>query len=282
MPQEPPETAAALTKLADATDVAAAIDEFSPPHPGYRALKAKLAELRGSDRRRSRRSCAFRTAPTLRPGMEDARVPLLRQRLNVAGDETDLRYDEALVDAVKAFQKANRHERRRHDRRRHRAQPQCACRRPRRTDVIDTIIANMERWRWMPRDLGNAHVMLNIPNYTLRVMHDGKQVWTDARRRRQADDGDAAADRDDEVHHRQPDLERAAVDRAATNICRRWRRTRPCWRAWASRSSTTATARVHIYQPPGDNNALGRIRFNFPNRVPGLSARHAGQAPVRA
>src|SRR5207344_1074062 len=23
---------------------------------------------------------------------------------------------------------------------------------------------------------------------------------------------------------------------------------------------------VHIYQPPGDNNALGRIRFNFPNR----------------
>ena len=57
---------------------------------------------------------------------------------------------------------------------------------PARSDVIDTIIANMERWRWMPRDLGNAHVALNIPNYTLRVMHNGKEIWTDPRRGRQA------------------------------------------------------------------------------------------------
>ena len=60
MPQKPPDVAAALTKLAEATDVAAAIDTFSPPQPGYRALKAKLAELRGATSRGSRRSCAFR------------------------------------------------------------------------------------------------------------------------------------------------------------------------------------------------------------------------------
>ena len=39
---------------------------------------------------------------------------------------------------------------------------------------------------------------------------------------------------------------------------------------------------IHISQPPGDHNALGRLRFNFPQQIPGLSARHAGQEPVCA
>ena len=41
---------------------------------------------------------------------------------------------------------------------------------------IEAIIANMERWRWLPRDLGPAYVMVNIPDYTLTVMNDGKSV----------------------------------------------------------------------------------------------------------
>src|SRR5215831_2090120 len=41
---------------------------------------------------------------------------------------------------------------------------------------IETIIANMERWRWYPRDLGKAHVIVNQPDFTLRVMHEGAQV----------------------------------------------------------------------------------------------------------
>jgi hypothetical protein len=43
---------------------------------------------------------------------------------------------------------------------------------------IETVIANMERWRWYPRDLGDAHVLVNQPDFTLRVMHGGAQVWT--------------------------------------------------------------------------------------------------------
>src|SRR5258707_115291 len=42
----------------------------------------------------------------------------------------------------------------------------------------DVIIANMERWRWLPRDLGRAYVMVNIPDYTLKVMDHGAMVWT--------------------------------------------------------------------------------------------------------
>ena len=36
-----------LTKIADAGDAGKALDAFSPPHAAYKALKAKLAELRG-------------------------------------------------------------------------------------------------------------------------------------------------------------------------------------------------------------------------------------------
>ena len=44
--------------------------------------------------------------------------------------------------------------------------------------ATDAILANMERWRWLPRDLGAAYVMVNIPDYTLTVMDDGKSVWS--------------------------------------------------------------------------------------------------------
>ena len=43
---------------------------------------------------------------------------------------------------------------------------------------IDAILANMERWRWLPRELGTAYVMVNLPDYTLTVMKDGKPVWS--------------------------------------------------------------------------------------------------------
>ena len=43
---------------------------------------------------------------------------------------------------------------------------------------IETVVANMERWRWYPRDLGQTYVIINRPDFTLRVMHNGAQVWT--------------------------------------------------------------------------------------------------------
>ena len=48
----------------------------------------------------------------------------------------------------------------------------------RRDHEANIIIANMERWRWLPRDLGQAYVMVNIPDYTLKVVDHGSTVWT--------------------------------------------------------------------------------------------------------
>ena len=89
---------------------------------------------------------------------------------------------------------------------------------PKRDRQIDTVLVNMERWRWLPRQLGasslgNAYVILNIPDFTLKVMQNGAPGLDHAGRDRKAGQArHAAADGDDEVHHRQPDLERAALD----------------------------------------------------------------------
>jgi hypothetical protein len=36
----------------------------------------------------------------------------------------------------------------------------------------------MERWRWLPRDFGAAYVLVNVPDYTLKVVNLGKTVWS--------------------------------------------------------------------------------------------------------
>src|SRR4029077_19957667 len=115
----------------------------------------------------------------LRPGMKDSRVVSLRQRLNIAGDKDNPLYDDAVRDAVKTFQTesdigvdgnlgANTVKALNGEQREVRRAP---------GDPVDTIIVNMERWRWLPRNLGNPHVVVNVPDYTLSLYNDGKVYW---------------------------------------------------------------------------------------------------------
>jgi L,D-transpeptidase YcbB len=264
MPQQPPDPAVVLTTIADASDVAKTLDDFSPPHEGYRKLKAKLAELRRANGPEDDNFVRMPDGPSVKPGGNDARIPLLRKRLNVPGEEDSLRYDNDLVAAVKAFQKgkganadgvfnANT------VRLLNGAAP------PRRAESIDTVIINMERWRWLPRDLGKAYVMVNIPDYTLRVMKDGHLHWSTR------------------VVVGKPNLQTPLLSAQMKYIT-----VNPTWNVPPSiinneylpalaqdptvldrmglKLVNNRDGSVHIYQPPGDGNALGRLRFNFPNR----------------
>jgi len=44
---------------------------------------------------------------------------------------------------------------------------------------IRRLVINMERWRWMPDDLGPFHVLLNTPEFMLYVMKDGEEIYRD-------------------------------------------------------------------------------------------------------
>src|SRR5262249_41615005 len=105
----PPEAADVLGGLVDAKDVAGALERFNPPHAGYKALKAKLAEARAARTGGGRPRIA--SGPVLKlvtkPPMQDPRVPMLRERLGVSGDTSDTTYDKAVAEAVKKFQESH-------------------------------------------------------------------------------------------------------------------------------------------------------------------------------
>ena len=44
---------------------------------------------------------------------------------------------------------------------------------------IQRILINMERWRWMPEDLGRTYVQDNVPEFMLYVVKDGKTIHSD-------------------------------------------------------------------------------------------------------
>ena len=253
-----PEPADVLATVADAKDVATALDSFEPHTSGYLALKAKLAEIRAGKLDKGKPAIAG--GPVLKVGMQDNRVPELREQLRVLGDGGTT-YDKALAEAVKKFQKE------------HQiavtgtltAATVDAINGPRPDHVEDTIIANMERWRWMPHELPDTYVIVNLPDYTLRVMHDDKLVWKT------------------NIVIGKPEMPTPIMTADMKFIT-----VNPTWNVPPSivnneylpalQQDPTVLDRmglkvgrnpdgtVHIWQPPGDGNALGRIRFNFPNK----------------
>lgn len=46
------------------------------------------------------------------------------------------------------------------------------------TARIRAILLNMERWRWLPNDLGPFYVNVNVPEFVLRVVDEGKVIHT--------------------------------------------------------------------------------------------------------
>ena len=118
----------------------------------------------------------------------------------------------------------------------------------------------------MPHDLGDAYVMVNVPDFTLKVVQNGKTVW-------------------------QTKIVVGKVGNQATPLLTetmKYITVNPTWNVPPSiinneylpalardpnalarvglKIGRNADGSIRIFQPPGERNALGRIRFNFPNR----------------
>lgn len=121
---------------------------------------------------------------------------------------------------------------------------------------IETVIANMERWRWLPRDLGDAHVVVNIPDYTLSVMRGGRNVFHTRI---------VVGKKDTPSPVFSDEIESVQVN--------------PTWHVppailarnpgIAGRGDFMVSRRrdgtLSVSQRPGPKNALGQIKVNFPN-----------------
>ena len=100
-------------------------------------------------------------------------------------------YDKPLADAVKKFQQE--HELKVSGTAR-RSRPSTRSMAVHPTGRSSPILANLERWRWMPHDLGKDYVIVNLPDYMLRVLPRRPAGLDDQDRHRQADNGDADHD----------------------------------------------------------------------------------------
>jgi murein L,D-transpeptidase YcbB/YkuD len=254
---ELPSATEVLSELAGAADAGAVLAAYNPRHAGYQHLKAKLAELRAH--KPETPVARIPAGPALKVGMRDARVPLIRARLGLGSSEEPV-YDRSTALALADFQKQAglRADGVLSD------QTVAALAMPRSTRLESDIVAQMERWRWLPSDLGENRIVVNIPEYKMRVMHGDKLAYESRVIVGKAESATPV------FSHR---MEHVVVN--------------PSWYVppsilkkeflpglandpnYAARRGYVVTrgknGSISVRQPPGERNALGWIKFMFPN-----------------
>ena len=122
------------------------------------------------------------------------------------------------------------------------------------TDKINRIRLNLDRWRWLPRDLGDRYIIVNVPAYTAALVENGETLS-----RHYAVAGKVST----------PTPQLSAT---ATGVI-----LNPWWEVpksiegevrgkngYVAVKDSTGKA-VRWRQPPGPSNALGKIKFVMPN-----------------
>lgn len=160
-----------FSAITAAADPAAVLLSYHPTHREFVALRDLLARHYAGE---IDDLAPIAEGKLIKLGMLDERVPVLRERmgLQLAAGADPLIYDQTLADAVEAFQTTIG------------LNPDGVVG-PATVAAINgangatraDIVANMERWRWMPDDLGEFNVFVNIPEFRLDVNREGRSVW---------------------------------------------------------------------------------------------------------
>ncbi len=307
-----PDPVKVMERMVGADDPAAVLRDYHPKHPQFERLRQALLARRGSSEPGVAK-VRLPNGPALKPGMRHAQVALLRKRLglpvrmNLSTPSADPeRYDEALLKAVRAFQKkrgltpdgiVGPSTRR-------------ALNGESRAATIQKIIVNMERWRWMPEKLGKFYVNVNIPEQIIRVYRNGKPFHTER----------VVVGKPSKATPVFSDQMEFIVFHPFWNVPNSIKREEIL--PYLKRSTTSSfwggggrprvlvrnnlyvklngrkidaskvdwsrvdIRRYHFYQPPGGKNVLGFVKFMFPNKhsvyMHDTPQRHLFNQPVRA
>jgi murein L,D-transpeptidase YcbB/YkuD len=294
---------AVLERALSEDGVAEALRDLLPSHPGYAMLRAALKTYRLIDA--SGGWVKVPNGPTMKKGQRGRRVVALRKRLEVTGDleKTDgpdgLAFDETLEQAVRRFQT------------RHGLEADGVVGRDTLSalnvpveDRLSQIKVNLERWRWLPTDLGNRYILVNLADFKLEVVEAGQRVM-DMRiivgmgyRRTPVFSGKMTYLVLNPSWHVPPKIARldklpvikkdpGYLSREHFKVFEGWganaKEIDPATIDWSK--VTRGNFRYRLVQDPGPWNALGRVKFMFPNEfgvyIHDTPARELFQKPVR-
>ncbi len=157
------------------------LNTLVPKHPAYELLKAELAKLRASRAKPAYEKIA--EGKSVKAGGTDPRVSLVRDRMQALGflksdegafdPELANKLDADLSAALKKFQKSVKL--------RQTGMLDLATVKNLNRDTsqrdIQRLAYNMERMRWLPKNLGKRFVFVNQPAFEVRVMDRGNEVW---------------------------------------------------------------------------------------------------------
>jgi murein L,D-transpeptidase YcbB/YkuD len=158
-------------------------------------------------------------------------------------------------------------------------------RKPGSDGVIQRLIVNMERWRWMPTDLGSYYVWNNIPAFSTRVVKGGKSIYVEktivgqvkyatpifsADMRSIVFNPDWTVPETIKIEDLQPRLRQGRGGEPDLSVLRdnqlsvsyQGRPVDPETVDWERANIRSYT----FTQSPGPDNVLGVLKFNFPNR----------------
>ncbi len=159
-----------LSELAKADDPGKVLVDLHPKHPQFTLLRqAWLETLRA----KVARGAKLPAGSDLKPGDRHTDVEVLRKRLDVPADGSSAQlYDERLAEAVRGFQTLKG------------LSPDGVLTAETRAKLnqpikgnTDQLAANMQMWRYMPAELGDMHVMLNVPEYEIRIVKSGEEAF---------------------------------------------------------------------------------------------------------
>lgn len=270
-----------IDSLASVPDKGTYLTELHPKHPQFIRLREKLLALRTNAKEAEALKIA--DGPKLMPGASHAQIAILHKRLKVAAATVkddgspadDTYYDKALATAVVAYKESKGIQP---------ANPSitAALRRSLNAsnDVSDAkLVANMEEWRWMPDDLGKYYIMVNIPEFKVRVISDGQVIHEER----------IVSGRPDTQSPIFSEMMRTVVIQPRWNVPdsikikellpslraggdplrrqglvmeRNGRKMDPYSVDW----NRNDIRNFNVYQPPSGSNALGVVKFLFPNK----------------
>ncbi len=178
-----------LPRIAQADNAAELLAAQHPQHAGFKRLREVYLRRKFPDRfgpikavDLGPRPIILEYGPSLRRGDRHPQIALLRKRLKVPASSINRQdlYDRGLVKAVNRFMRTQGWRRKRvYDNKVRKAlndAVQGRKSRQRGKVSLADIVANMEKWRWLPRDLGNIHIWNNLPSFSTKVVKNGKVI----------------------------------------------------------------------------------------------------------